>query len=174
VTRTHLHAPGRRKLGDTPRRDASARISRSTLQWATRTPLTVKLMPDLADAVDAVCTRRPWSRSSRRGLPGPTVDASSRRGRCSGESWPASVRYRQIGSPRTLPVGSDVGDQRGDGRPSSAAKRADAVFRIAFAGRSSLTSRSSSSSRTRSLVGSPGRSPSSTRADLTSCATGGR
>jgi hypothetical protein len=40
----------------------------------------------------------------------------------------------------------DVGDQRGEGRSSSAVKKADALLRIAFARRSSRTSRSNARS----------------------------
>jgi hypothetical protein len=66
--------------------------------------------------------------------------------------------------PELLPVIVDVVDQRGEGRSSSAAKKAEAVFRIAFARRSSRFSRSSSTSRARSSVVSPGALPVSTRA----------
>jgi hypothetical protein len=69
--------------------------------------------------------------------------------------------------PEMLPVGVDVADQRCEGRSSSAAKKADAVFKIAFARRSSRTSRSSSRGRVRSSLLSPGSGPESTRACLT-------
>jgi hypothetical protein len=50
----------------------------------------------------------------------------------------------------------DVVDQRVEGRSSSAAKKAEALFKIAFARRSSRTSRSSSLIRARSSVVVPG------------------
>jgi hypothetical protein len=50
----------------------------------------------------------------------------------------------------------DVGDLRVEGRSSSAAKKAEALFTIAFARRSSRTSRSSSVILTRSSVVVPG------------------
>src|SRR5699024_321227 len=61
-------------------------------------------------------------------------------------------------------------DERHDqrcGRSSSAAKKAEADFRIAFARRSSCTSFSSSASRSASLVVVPGRWPSS----ISACTT---
>ncbi len=54
-------------------------------------------------------------------------------------------------------VAVDEGDDQREGRSSSAAKKADALFRIAFARRSSRTSRSSSASRVASSVVVPGR-----------------
>jgi hypothetical protein len=53
--------------------------------------------------------------------------------------------------------------ERGDGRSSSAAKKADAVFKIAFARRSSRFSRSNSTSRRRSSLETPGKRPITAR-----------
>jgi hypothetical protein len=50
----------------------------------------------------------------------------------------------------------DKPHERGDGRSSSAAKKAEAVFKIAFARRSSRFSRSNSTSRRRSSLETPG------------------
>jgi hypothetical protein len=50
----------------------------------------------------------------------------------------------------------DEPHERGDGRSKSAAKKADAVFKIAFARRSSRFSRSNSTSRRRSSLDTPG------------------
>jgi hypothetical protein len=61
----------------------------------------------------------------------------------------------------------DEVDQRWEGRSSSAAKKADALLRIAFARRSSRFSRSSSVSRARSSVVRPGALPASMRACYT-------
>src|SRR4051794_7824039 len=58
----------------------------------------------------------------------------------------------------------DVGDDQREGRSSSAAKKADALFKIAFARRSSRFSRSRSASRVASSVVVPGRWPWSTSA----------
>jgi hypothetical protein len=58
----------------------------------------------------------------------------------------------------------DVVDQRGDGRSSSAAEKADALLRIALARRSSRFSRSSCNNRARSSLVRPGLSPASMRA----------
>jgi hypothetical protein len=55
----------------------------------------------------------------------------------------------------------DEPHERGDGRSSSAAKKADAVFKIAFARRNSRFSRSSSTSRRRSSLDRPGLAPES-------------
>src|SRR5687767_6851310 len=55
----------------------------------------------------------------------------------------------------------DKPHERGDGRSSSAAKKADAVFKIAFARRSSRFSRSNSTSRRRSSLETPGLVPAS-------------
>jgi hypothetical protein len=60
----------------------------------------------------------------------------------------------------------DVGDDQREGR-SSSAKKADALFKIAFARRSSRTSRSSSASRVASSVVVPARWPSSISAWMT-------
>jgi hypothetical protein len=51
----------------------------------------------------------------------------------------------------------DEGDDQREGRSSSAAKKADALFKIALARRSSRTSRSNSASRVASSVVVPGR-----------------
>ncbi|WP_329452867.1 caspase family protein [Streptomyces sp. NBC_01724] len=60
----------------------------------------------------------------------------------------------------------DVGDLHRSGRSSSAAKNAEAVFRIAFARRSSFTSRSSSAIRAASALVVPATMPSSVSARL--------
>ncbi|MFJ9760568.1 hypothetical protein [Streptomyces sp. NPDC101149] len=78
------------------------------------------------------------------------------------------VRAAQIGwNAELLLVLVDVGDLHRNGRSSSAEKRADADFRIAFARRSSLTSRSSSATRAASVLVVPGRLLSSVSACLT-------
>ena len=61
----------------------------------------------------------------------------------------------------------DVVDDQREGRSSSAAKKADALFKIAFARRSSRTSRSSSASRVASSVVVPGRRPVSISSSAT-------
>jgi hypothetical protein len=61
--------------------------------------------------------------------------------------------------PRYTPV--DKPHKRGDGRSSSAAKKADAVFKIAFARHSSRFSRSNSTNRRRSSLDTPGLAPAS-------------
>jgi hypothetical protein len=55
----------------------------------------------------------------------------------------------------------DEPHERGDGRSSSAAKKADAVFKIAFARANSRFSRSNSTSRRRSSLDTPGLAPAS-------------
>src|SRR3954449_12809720 len=69
--------------------------------------------------------------------------------------------------PELVFVFVDVADGQREGRSSSAAKKADALFRMAFARRSSRTSRSSSASRLASSVVVPGRVPSSISAWVT-------
>ena len=59
--------------------------------------------------------------------------------------------------PEPVPVGVDEGDHLGDWRSSSAPKKCAAAFKISFARRSSLFSRSSSRIRARSSVVNPGR-----------------
>src|SRR3954469_18195521 len=69
--------------------------------------------------------------------------------------------------PELVFVFVDVADGQREGRSSSAAKKADALFRMAFARRSSRTSRSSSASRDASSVVVPGRVPASISAWVT-------
>src|SRR5262249_47210677 len=68
--------------------------------------------------------------------------------------------------PELPPVLVDVADHLARRPSSSAAKKADALFRISFARRSSRFSFSSSAIRRRSSVVTPGRWPSSTSAWL--------
>src|SRR4051795_5722774 len=69
--------------------------------------------------------------------------------------------------PELVLVRVDELDDHRCGRSSSAAKKADALFRIAFARRSSRFSRSSAAIRSASLVVVPGRAPSSISAWVT-------
>ena len=67
--------------------------------------------------------------------------------------------------PFLVPV--DIVDDYRRGRSSSAAKKADADFKISFARRSSRFSRSSWASRSATSLGTPGRVPASTSAFAT-------
>src|SRR5919198_3033757 len=69
--------------------------------------------------------------------------------------------------PDPVPVGVDVGDHLLGRRSSSAAKKAEALFRTSLARRSSRFSRSRAFRRSRSSLVRPGRRPSSTSARRT-------
>src|SRR5665647_1845701 len=129
--------------------------------------LAVQLGVDLADPVDLVvgrmdvldhrCGRRVGHRP-RRGRSGPVGVVAAR-----GDLQVPADRL----DPERLLVLVDELDDHLDGRSSSAAKKADALRKIALDRRSSLTSRSSSANRAASDAVVPARSPASISAWLT-------
>src|SRR5579862_8075648 len=124
-------------------------------------------MPDFANTVDTeVGPVHP-----RDLVPEQTIAVST------GRSWPAAssvVRGRgdlqhsaDRLDPKVAALCLDVAGHLGGRGSSSRAKKDAADLRISFARRSSLTSRSSSRRRVRSLVVRPARAPLSTSARLT-------
>src|SRR5665648_40191 len=129
--------------------------------------LAVQLGVNLADPVDPVVRRMdvPDHRRGRR------VGDRPRRGRPGQVGVVAARGDLQVPADRLDPelglVHVDERDDHLDGRSSSAAKKADALRKIALDRRSSLTSRSSSANRAASDAVVPARSPASTSAWLT-------
>ena len=126
-----------------------------------RDALPVELAPHLVRAVDAevlrvhsgylrlellVADQSRRGRASLRGVVGARRDLGPRSGEDPADRLDAELLAMLV----------DVVDQRVEGRSSSAAKKAEADFRIAFARRSSRTSRSNSAIRARSSVVVPG------------------
>src|SRR5664280_2694986 len=119
----------------------------------------VVLLVHLADlGRDLLIADRP-----RRGRPGPRRVVGARGDRDISAGQHRADRL----DPERVPVLLDVVHDQREGRSSAAAKKTDADSRIAFARRSSRTSRSSSPSRAASAVVVPGRAPASTSAWVT-------
>src|SRR5664279_4152314 len=152
-----FHQPLDRAAGDRP---------------AVHTAVTAELRVDLADPIHAVVllvhladlgrdlliADRP-----RRGRPGPRRVVGARGDRDISAGQHRADRL----DPERVPVLLDVVHDQREGRSSAAAKKTDADSRIAFARRSSRTSRSSSPSRAAAAVVVPGRAPASTSAWVT-------
>ena len=158
-----------------PRRPGRARISRSTVHRATGVAFAVGLQPDLSRSVDAEvrCMYPPdlVAQLCVSDLPGslglPTVFVVGRRGDLHSQhlGQGGADRLDTPPQPVTLtPVGvlvDELRDQR-EGRSSSAAKKADAAFRMALARLRSAFSRFNRRTSKDSSVAVPGRSPPST------------
>src|SRR5664280_2413292 len=99
----------------------------------------------------------------RRGRPGPRRVVGARGDRDISAGQHRADRL----DPERVPVLLDVVHDQREGRSSAAAKKTDADSRIAFARRSSRTSRSSSPGRAASAVVVPGRAPASISAWVT-------
>src|SRR5664280_301785 len=152
-----FHQPLHRASGDRP---------------GVHTAGTAELRVDLADPVHAVVllvhsadlgrdlliADRP-----RRGRPGPRRVVGARGDRDISAEQHRADRL----DPERVPVLLDVVHDQREGRSSAAAKKPDADSRIAFARRSSRTSRSSSPSRAAAAVVVPGQPPASTSAWVT-------